>query len=172
MTGYPSAFADQPVEVREAILQSWARSYIPIYRQLHKQLTSLVKQNWIKVTPTLYTLLKFPRVPLHGKPSPGFLYDFLQIPPGDDTEVIDTDVVVVGSGCGGAVVAKNLAEAGHRVLVVDKGYHWTPDHYPMNEDEGWSNLFLGGGALFCKLIFRLHHLPLTISQRTTPPPPS
>jgi 2-polyprenyl-3-methyl-5-hydroxy-6-metoxy-1,4-benzoquinol methylase len=150
MTGSPSAFADQPVHVREAILQSWAKSYVPLYRQLYKQLTALVKQNWVKTTPTLYTLLNFPRVPVHGKPGQGFPFEFIQIPPGDSAETIEADIVIVGSGCGSGVMAKNLAEAGHRVVVVDKGYHWAPEHLPMKEDDGWSHLFMGGGALFCR----------------------
>lgn len=152
MTGSASAFADQPVAVREVILQSWASAYIPVYRMLHKQLTALVKQNWVKVTPTLYPLLNLPRVPVHGKPTPGFDFDFIQIPPGEPAEVLETDVVIVGSGCGGGVVAKKLAEAGHRVIVVDKGYHWPSEHFPMTEAEGWSHLFMGGGALVCELL--------------------
>ncbi|KIW04861.1 uncharacterized protein PV09_04043 [Verruconis gallopava] len=148
LTGYPSAFADQPVAVREAILLSWSQAYIPIYRQLYKQLTALVKQTWIRTSPTVYSVLKFPRVPVHGKPTPGFEYDFIQIPPGSDAEVIETDVVVVGSGCGSGPIAKNLAEAGNRVLVVDKAYHWPTDHLPMTEDSGWGHLFMNGGALF------------------------
>jgi len=74
-------------------------------------------------------------------------YEFIQFPPGDQTEVIDTDVVVVGSGCGGGVVAKNLAEAGHRVILVEKAYHWTPDHYPMSEADGWNHLFMNGAFI-------------------------
>jgi hypothetical protein len=149
MTGYPTAFADQPVHVREQILLAWSRARIPLYRQLFKQLTLLVKQNWVKSSPTLYHILHFPRVPLHGKSGKSFEFEFIQIPPGGDAEIIETDVIIVGSGCGSCVSAKNLAEAGHRVIVVDKAYHWPAEHLPMKESDGWDHLFQSGGGMFC-----------------------
>ncbi len=43
-------------------------------------------------------------------------------------EIIEYDVVVVGSGIAGAVVAKTLTDAGKKVLVLDAGLnperHW------------------------------------------------
>jgi choline dehydrogenase-like flavoprotein len=42
---------------------------------------------------------------------------------------LDADVVVVGSGAGGAVAAAVLAEAGHRVIVLEEGQHVTPQEY-------------------------------------------
>lgn len=44
-------------------------------------------------------------------------------------------------------IAKNLAEAGNRVLVVEKSYHFTPAHFPMSEQVGLNNLFENGGTL-------------------------
>ena len=43
--------------------------------------------------------------------------------------VIDADVVVVGSGAGGAVVAAELAEAGQRVVVLEEGQHLPVEAY-------------------------------------------
>lgn len=42
---------------------------------------------------------------------------------------LDADVVVVGSGAGGAVVATELAEQGLDVVVLEEGGHTTPDVY-------------------------------------------
>jgi choline dehydrogenase-like flavoprotein len=43
--------------------------------------------------------------------------------------VLDADVVVVGSGAGGAVVAAHLAEAGHRVVILEEGPWVKPEVY-------------------------------------------
>ncbi|KAL1644330.1 hypothetical protein SLS61_008837 [Didymella pomorum] len=147
LTGYLTPISEQPVHIREAIIRSWKTARLGPIRSLHRSLTVLSRQTWIKITPTLRRVLGVPRVPTGMKPGKGYDYEFIQLPPGDKPEVIETDIVIVGSGCGGAVCAKNLAEAGHRVLVVEKAYHWTPDHFPMSEAEGWNHLFMNGAFI-------------------------
>ena len=115
-------------------------------RSIYRALSAIFKRTWISVSPTIGPVLGFPRVPIHGKPADGFEYEFLQFPPGDEPETIETDVVIVGSGCGGAVAAKNLAEAGHRVLVVEKSYHYPTKSFPMDFIEGTNNMFEAGAG--------------------------
>ena len=110
-----------------------------------KALSGLVAATWAKTSPTIGPVLGFPRTPVHGKPGKGFEYDFIQVPPGVEPQVLETDVVIVGSGCGGGVCAKNLAEAGQRVIVVDKAYHWPPKYLPMTERDSGIHLFANGG---------------------------
>jgi cholesterol oxidase len=47
------------------------------------------------------------------------------------------DVIVVGSGFGGAVTACRLAEAGARVLVLERGRRWTRTEYPRRPEDPW-----------------------------------
>lgn len=41
--------------------------------------------------------------------------------------------------------AKNLAEAGQRVVVVEKAYHWGPEYLPMTEKDSGVHQFASGG---------------------------
>lgn len=48
------------------------------------------------------------------------------------------DVVVIGSGFGGAVTACRMAEAGQRVLVLERGRRWDYNHLPRSaSDDRW-----------------------------------
>jgi choline dehydrogenase-like flavoprotein len=42
---------------------------------------------------------------------------------------LETDVVIVGSGAAGSVVAAELAQAGQRVIVLEEGVHVPPEQY-------------------------------------------
>jgi choline dehydrogenase-like flavoprotein len=48
---------------------------------------------------------------------------------------LTAEVCVIGSGAGGAVVAKELAEAGRDVIVLEQGGHYTKDDFTQREDE-------------------------------------
>lgn len=63
---------------------------------------------------------------------------------GSDT-TLEADVVVVGSGAGGGVIAGRLASAGHRVLVLEMGGYFTESDYNQLELWAWQNLYWRGG---------------------------
>ncbi len=65
--------------------------------------------------------------------------------PPDDTE-ISTTVCVVGSGAGGATVAKELAERGVDVVVLEMGAHHKPADFTQREDTCMPRLFQRAGA--------------------------
>ena len=47
------------------------------------------------------------------------------------------DAIVVGSGFGGAVAACRLAEAGYRVVVLERGRRWDAASFPRQPDDPW-----------------------------------
>ncbi len=47
------------------------------------------------------------------------------------------EVVIVGSGFGGAVAACRLAAAGREVLVLERGRRWEPEDYPRKLGDPW-----------------------------------
>jgi choline dehydrogenase-like flavoprotein len=57
----------------------------------------------------------------------------------------ECDVVVVGSGAGGAVAAATLAEAGLDVIVLEAGAHYDRDNYPSDHLEAIAELYRDGG---------------------------
>lgn len=133
--------------MREEIVQGWSKSYIPAIRKLFRSLALLTARTWVSSSPRLPSLIAFPQVPTHGKRTHGFDFEFLQFPQGEDAAILETDIVIVGSGCGGGVCAKKLAEAGHSVLVTDKAYHFPSHHFPMDSGDANIHLMESGGAI-------------------------
>jgi choline dehydrogenase-like flavoprotein len=58
---------------------------------------------------------------------------------------VRTDACVIGSGAGGAVVAKELAEGGMRVVVLEEGEHITTDAFTARPREMIPRLYRDGG---------------------------
>jgi len=59
-------------------------------------------------------------------------------------ESISADAVVVGSGAAGAIIAYRLAEAGRRVIVLERGRHVDPSEFTEDEVVQISNLYADG----------------------------
>ncbi len=50
---------------------------------------------------------------------------------------MDFDVIVIGSGFGGAISGCRLAEAGYKVLILERGRRWTKETYPRRPGDAW-----------------------------------
>ena len=60
--------------------------------------------------------------------------------------VLDCDVVIVGSGAGGAPVAAELAEAGFDVVVLEEGSYYQTRDFTANTSQMVRQLYRDGGA--------------------------
>ncbi|KAK0646626.1 long-chain fatty alcohol dehydrogenase [Cercophora newfieldiana] len=148
LTGSTTPLHEQSLAEREAVIQRWSKSWFGTPRLLFKTFTTLGKINWVQNSELLAQATGFPAVPVNWKlPEDIFEFEFMKWERGDEPVVVETDVVIVGSGCGGGVVAKVLAEAGHRVLVVEKGYHFDASQLPMSQAAGSFHMFESNGVL-------------------------
>ncbi len=67
------------------------------------------------------------------------------VPEGGKLE-LEADVVVIGSGAGGGVIAGELAQSGMKVVVLEAGAYYDESELPMLELWAYQNLYLRGGA--------------------------
>jgi choline dehydrogenase-like flavoprotein len=65
----------------------------------------------------------------------------------DEDEVVDCDVVIVGSGPGGGCVADYLARAGLEVVILEKGRYFGPQELHHLESQATRDMYLYGMTL-------------------------
>lgn len=65
---------------------------------------------------------------------------------GEDDVPAEVDVIVIGSGAGGAVAAANLAAHGHKPLIVEAGPHYPSTRITHEERRMTARLFVDGGV--------------------------
>jgi choline dehydrogenase-like flavoprotein len=53
----------------------------------------------------------------------------------------EVDLVVIGCGAGGSVLAQRLARAGWRIVVLERGPFWDPDEDWVSDEEGSGHLY-------------------------------
>ncbi|KAI1375020.1 long-chain fatty alcohol dehydrogenase [Hypoxylon crocopeplum] len=146
-TGSYSTLHEQPVHAREAIIQAWNQSWLSVWPIIGKTIAKIARATFAQTDPLFLELSGYKEFVDNYRPGPSFNFNFMQFEAGSDIETVDTDVVIIGSGCGGAVCAKVLSEAGHSVVVVDKGYYFPPSQLPMTTEAASQFLYEGKGAM-------------------------
>ncbi|ORW92564.1 oxidoreductase [Mycobacterium sp. IEC1808] len=68
-------------------------------------------------------------------------------PSTESPSIVAADAVIVGSGAGGAMVARTLARAGLDTLVLEEGRHWTVEEFRSTHPiDRYAGLYRGAGA--------------------------
>lgn len=69
---------------------------------------------------------------------------------GSRNQYVECDVVVVGSGSGGGVVAGVLAKAGYKVVVLEKGEYYARTNLSLLEGPTMDRMYLSNGLMASK----------------------
>jgi len=140
--GLPRAFTQMSPQNRERYLRGWATSRIPQRRkafQALKRLTTVTHYT----TPGIGRSIGYPG-PLGPPPQTPKPIRPVAVT-GDTT--LDCDVVIVGSGAGGGVVAGELAARGKDVIVLEKGGYRNEADFTHLEGDALETMYDGGGLL-------------------------
>lgn len=147
--GRPGSLAGMAPARREALLAGWAISRLAPLRMGFaslKRLACFITYGTSEAGKNpLWTAIGYPGPPPPPDPPPPSPLTMASPPsPG---AVIDCDLLVIGAGAGGALVACHLAEKGQQVVVLDKGPYVPPAARENLELPMVSRLFEAGGMM-------------------------
>lgn len=134
---------------RDAYLQHWVQHRIPLMRSaasaLRKLLCFLAYADADEPgDPKLRARLK--SIGYNPKPNAATRdYSKLVAFNPQQAQRIAVDVLVIGSGAGGGSVARDLARAGKRVMVIESGALYDERSFPTRERDAYERLYLDSG---------------------------
>ncbi|HKB51223.1 MAG TPA: GMC family oxidoreductase N-terminal domain-containing protein [Solirubrobacterales bacterium] len=140
---FPWRFSRLDLAAREDFLRRMERSRFGLYHELLLMAKTFTTLGYA-IDPRVEKRLGLEttcRVADGSLPEPAGPLGDLE-PAGDGEEC---DVVIVGSGAGGAVAAATLAEAGLDVIVLEAGESYNRDNYPENQLDAIASLYRDGG---------------------------
>jgi choline dehydrogenase-like flavoprotein len=149
LTGLPSRFTGMSPSERQRYLLGWSRSGLSKKRQAFQVMKRLVVLLFYSMAPSDGINPAWRAIGYDGPPAglrggfghPEALRIVPVVPEGELT--LEGDVCVVGSGAGGGVIAAKLAQAGHRVVVLEAGPYRTADNFTGLEGESYRSMFQG-----------------------------
>jgi choline dehydrogenase-like flavoprotein len=148
--GRPRSLTRMPLEARQAALYRLSTSRTARLRQGFQAVKRLAEATFYSLTGDDGLNPNWPAIgytPAPPPPAPELAPK--RIKPLDITsdQTLDADVVVVGSGAGGGLMAAELAGAGKSVIVLEKGGYYNEADFTGREAEMTQNLFLRQGLL-------------------------
>jgi choline dehydrogenase-like flavoprotein len=134
MTQGITKISDMSREQVEALLSGFYGSFLQKFRGLPRGIVALILAVYVRYTDMSFVgyddgELTRNKPIVNKQPE----YEFLSV--GANASEIFTDVLVIGSGSGGGVAAATLAQAGKRVLVVEKSHAYKQEEFPMKETD-------------------------------------
>ena len=141
------SFSSMTHTEREVVLVSWATSRFETRRrafQIIKRLALFLGY----ALPDTHQLAYYADIGYPGAPGASdSIEKTIQPYSIRDNRTLESEVLVIGSGAGGGVVAGELAAAGHEVMVLEKGGYYAEKDFTGNEAEMSVKLFEKRGSL-------------------------
>lgn len=159
LTGAYGPFYDLPRERRERAIMDWGNSRISLFRKAAAGLRGLTLMIYYRTHPLAWQAIGYSDGVNTDWQSAAqqeeagqhhdykFENDRIRHLPPEAEVVIETEVLIVGSGSGGGVAASYLSQRGLKCLVADKGIYLRPSDMRGSEDEGYTSLYEGEGIV-------------------------
>ncbi|MCB2406743.1 FAD-dependent oxidoreductase [Hymenobacter lucidus] len=142
-------FARLDADQRQQMLRSWAQSNLPQLRKGFHALRKLMVFLYYGSSSAEQGNGAWPHIGYPG-PLPEDVVDtpkpIRTLQPTTDT-TYDCDVLVIGSGAGGGVIAGEMAAAGHDVLIIEKGPYCHGCDFTQREVDMMGKLYDAKGTL-------------------------
>lgn len=131
---------------RSRYLEAWHNSSIAAKRALWRFLDAIVLMNYYSIPAVAEQVGYTPKFkpPL---PEPQFPHENAFIAPFDHDLKEECDVCVIGSGAGGAAIAKTLAEAGRKVVILEEGGYFKAEDFGQDTISMTKLLYRNGGVI-------------------------
>ncbi|MEY2731809.1 MAG: hypothetical protein RLZZ588_534 [Chloroflexota bacterium] len=147
--GRAATFSSLRGDERDAYLQHWVQHRVPLLRSAASALRKLLcflayadadEPGDAKLRTRLTSIGYNPKPNAATRDSSNiFAFDPQQ------AQRIAVDVLVIGSGAGGGSVARDLARAGKRVMVIEAGALYNERTFPTKERDAYERLYLDSG---------------------------
>lgn len=162
LSGYVGPFTQLDRLTREKVILGWLTSRLTLLRMASAGLKGIILLVYYRNHQPAWEAIGYPdgraddwTRPTQGgevtPPTPVYDYKFendkIAAQATGSEIIVDTEVLVIGSGSGGGVAGSYLAQRGIRTLIVDKGIYLHPDKVVGREDQGYSLLYEGEGIL-------------------------
>jgi long-chain-alcohol oxidase len=156
-TGHIGPYATLDRKTREGIVAKWATSPLSMLQKAAAGFKGLVLIVFYRFHQPAWEAVGYSEGPAEDWSSAAkeeeqvehypyvFENDKIAVQSSNSEIVLDTDVLVIGSGSGGGIVASYLAQRGVRVLVAEKGTYIRPNDMKGREDQGYADMYEGEG---------------------------
>lgn len=133
-------------DLRTRYLNAWHATWWSLKRLIKRFVEVVVFMNYYTLRETTDSIGYMPKYEAPSSspdfPTNNLIRDF----PAANVE-LSCDVCVVGAGAGGAVVAKELAEKGHSVVILEEGPWFDVDEFGKDTMDATTKLYRDAGAM-------------------------